>query len=50
VATTIQKVVTNQAKPLALGGLSKFGVTPSGGARAGALSSLASASDDMLMT
>lgn len=49
VATTMQNVVTNQANPLALEGLSKFGVTPSGGGRAGALSSAARASGDILM-
>ena len=49
VATTMQNVVTNQANPLALEGLSKFGVIPSGAGRAGALSSAARASGDILM-
>lgn len=39
VAMTIQAVVTPQARLFRFGGLSNWGVTPSGGARAGAASS-----------
>lgn len=39
VAMTIQAVVTPQARLFRLGGWSNWGVTPSGGARAGAASS-----------
>lgn len=43
---TIHRVVTNQARPLRFGGLSKFAVTPVGGVRAGEASRAASSTDD----
>lgn len=43
---TMQNVVTNQARPFWLGGLSKSAVTPSGGSRAGAASKAANCSGE----
>lgn len=40
----MQNVVTNQARPFWLGGLSKFAVVPAGAARAGRASRAASSS------
>lgn len=47
VRTTVQKVVTTHASVLLFGGLSKFGVTPDGAARAGSARSVASVSGDI---
>lgn len=45
--TTVQNVVTNQARPFRLGGLLKSGVIPLGGSKAGCASSEASCCDDV---